>query len=157
MQLNSILFSKTLVRKDIASTGSSNTTGDEGSKKNGPTLEGDAEEPAADDFSSKAQIMTLMTTDVDRVSNFSWHLLALVGEFPISVRGNDRKFVTTYRCSHSDRGRNTLPIQLTRRLLSIRITRDVLVPPIEPLRWKGHSERPRQPHEGKGREGLIDE
>jgi hypothetical protein len=33
-----------------------------------------------DDFSSKAQIMTLMTTDVDRVSEFSWHIFSLVGE-----------------------------------------------------------------------------
>ena len=90
MQLNSILFSKTLVRKDVASTGSSNTTGDEDSKKNGPTLEGAAETPAVDDFSSKAQIMTLMTTDVDRVSDFSWHLFTLVGEFPILVRETDR-------------------------------------------------------------------
>jgi hypothetical protein len=32
-----------------------------------------------DEFSSKAQIMTLMTTDVDRVSEFSWHLFSLVG------------------------------------------------------------------------------
>lgn len=33
-----------------------------------------------DDFSSKAAIMTLMTTDVDRVSEFSWHLFSLVGK-----------------------------------------------------------------------------
>lgn len=33
-----------------------------------------------DDFSSKAQIMTLMTTDVDRVSEFAWHIFSLVGE-----------------------------------------------------------------------------
>lgn len=32
-----------------------------------------------EEFSSKAQIMTLMTTDVDRVSEFSWHLFSLVG------------------------------------------------------------------------------
>ena len=86
MQLNSILFSKTLVRKDIASTGSGDTTGDEGSKNNGPAPEGSAEKPAVDDFSSKAQIMTLMTTDVDRVSGFSWHLFTLVGESPIRAR-----------------------------------------------------------------------
>lgn len=34
-----------------------------------------------DDFSSKAQIMTLMTTDVDRVSDFAWHIFSLVGVF----------------------------------------------------------------------------
>ena len=33
------------------------------------------------DFSSKAQIMTLMTTDTDRMSEFAWHFFALVGEF----------------------------------------------------------------------------
>ena len=74
MQLNSILFAKTLVRKDLASTG---TTGD----KDAPFPEGNAEKKEdEDDFSSKAQIMTLMTTDVDRVSDFSWHLFSLVGE-----------------------------------------------------------------------------
>ena len=31
------------------------------------------------EFSSKAQIMTLMTTDVDRVSEFAWHFFALIG------------------------------------------------------------------------------
>jgi hypothetical protein len=34
------------------------------------------------EFSSKAQIMTLMTTDVDRVSDFSWHMFSLVGASP---------------------------------------------------------------------------
>ena len=38
-----------------------------------------------DDFSSKAQIMTLMTTDVDRVSDFAWHVFSLVGVFRLSV------------------------------------------------------------------------
>ncbi|KAF9788298.1 multidrug resistance-associated ABC transporter [Thelephora terrestris] len=83
VQLNSILFSKTLVRKDLASTGSNNATGDEDGKNNGPTPERDAEE-SEDDFSSKAQIMTLMTTDVDRVSDFSWHLFTLV-DAPVEI------------------------------------------------------------------------
>ena len=81
MQLNSILFAKTLVRKDLASTGSNNPAGD---KRDGPTPEGDAEK--GDDFSSKAQIMTLMTTDIDRVSDFSWHMFTLVGEFGFCSR-----------------------------------------------------------------------
>ncbi|KAJ7691594.1 P-loop containing nucleoside triphosphate hydrolase protein [Mycena rosella] len=55
-QLNTVLFAKTLVRKDA-----------EVEKKDDE-----------DDFSSKAQIMTLMTTDVDRVSEFAWHLFTLV-------------------------------------------------------------------------------
>lgn len=43
------------------------------------------------EFSSKAQIMTLMTTDCDRVCDFSWHFFTLTGTFlichalPISV------------------------------------------------------------------------
>ena len=31
------------------------------------------------EFGSKAQVMTLMTTDVDRVSEFSWHIFTIVG------------------------------------------------------------------------------
>ena len=37
--------------------------------------------PEDDDFSSRAQVMTLMTTDVDRVSEFAWHLFSLIGEW----------------------------------------------------------------------------
>ena len=37
-----------------------------------------------DDFSSKAQIMTLMTTDVDRVSDFAWHMFSLI-DAPIEI------------------------------------------------------------------------
>lgn len=79
-QLNSILFSKTLVRKDLASTGS-NTSAEGKDDKNGPAPETDAEQKQEDDFSSKAQIMTLMTTDVDRVSDFAWHFFSLVGQY----------------------------------------------------------------------------
>ena len=83
VQLNSILFAKTLVRKDLASTGSNNPAGD---MNDGPAPKGDAEKKDEDDFSSKAQIITLMTTDVDRVSDFSWHLLTFVGEFVFCER-----------------------------------------------------------------------
>ncbi|KIP06804.1 hypothetical protein PHLGIDRAFT_106557 [Phlebiopsis gigantea 11061_1 CR5-6] len=70
VQLNSLLFAKTLVRKDVASP-----------------LGADGEADAAGDeegFSSKAQVMNLMTTDADRVSRFSSHLYALV-DAPIEV------------------------------------------------------------------------
>ncbi|EIW54849.1 ATP-binding cassette transporter [Trametes versicolor FP-101664 SS1] len=76
MQLNTILFAKTLVRKDVASsTGSAPGTdaAPEGDKK--------ADE---DSFSSKAQIMTLMTTDVDRISEFAIHLFTIV-DAPIEI------------------------------------------------------------------------
>ncbi|KAF9459133.1 multidrug resistance-associated ABC transporter [Collybia nuda] len=69
-QLNSILFAKTLVRKDVASSAPSSVDAGEGGPVQ-PITEDDAEtlgEKPEDEFSSKAQIMTLMTTDVDRVS-----------------------------------------------------------------------------------------
>jgi hypothetical protein len=43
-----------------------------------------AEKKDEDEFSSKAQVMTLMTTDVDRVSDFAWHLFSLV-DSPIEI------------------------------------------------------------------------
>jgi hypothetical protein len=76
-QLNTILFAKTLVRKDVAS--SSGLSEDKVKDKNDEDAVSDNSEDDKGDFSSKAQIMTLMTTDVDRVSEFSWHAFTLVG------------------------------------------------------------------------------
>lgn len=77
VQLNTLLYAKTLVRKDIASTAvASSVTGTDKDKQKS------VEEKEKDDegeFSSKAQIMTLMTTDVDRVSEFAWHNFSLLG------------------------------------------------------------------------------
>ena len=75
IQLNSVLFAKTLVRKDIASSAPPPTS------KVSENGNSDTESPDTDEdnFSSKAQIMTLMTVDVDRVSEFAWHLFSLVG------------------------------------------------------------------------------
>ena len=86
VQLNSILFAKTLVRKDVAS--SSGPSEDKPKDKNDE--DSSEKKDDSDDFSSKAQIMTLMTTDVDRVSGFSWHMFSLVGTsrvlaVPVSV------------------------------------------------------------------------
>ncbi|KAL5499202.1 hypothetical protein ACEPAH_1720 [Sanghuangporus vaninii] len=77
VQLNTILFAKTLVRKDIASSAvtSSESKDDKTSDK---------EKKDEGEFSSKAQIMTLMTTDVDRVSEFAWHFFALI-DSPIEI------------------------------------------------------------------------
>lgn len=77
IQLNSILFAKTLVRKDVASSSppSSVKNMDSGVES---TI-GSESKSDEEDFSSKAQVMTLMTTDVDRVSDFSWHIFSLVG------------------------------------------------------------------------------
>jgi hypothetical protein len=80
IQLNTILFAKTLVRKDVASSApppSSTASKDNASDAATESTKKDDE----NDFSSKSQIMTLMTTDVDRVSDFAWHVFALVGMF----------------------------------------------------------------------------
>ena len=69
-QINSALFIKTLVRKDVASTA------DSGARSGQDVGEGDKEKK--EEFSSKAQVMTLMTTDVDRVSGFAQHLFTLI-------------------------------------------------------------------------------
>lgn len=71
MQLNSVLFAKTLTRKNVALQGAS-------SKPETGAVDAINEEDEGD-FSSKAQVMTLMTTDVDRVSDFAWNLYALIG------------------------------------------------------------------------------
>ena len=76
IQLNSILFSKTLVRKDVASSTPSKSEED---KDDIGKTKADDEEDGEEDFSSKAQIMTLMTTDVDRVSQFANHFFTLIG------------------------------------------------------------------------------
>ncbi|KAA1472498.1 multidrug resistance-associated ABC transporter [Dentipellis sp. KUC8613] len=83
VQLNSILFAKTLVRKDVASS----TPPKEDKPKTddvGSEAASDKKEDEEAEFASKAQIMTLMTTDVDRVSEFSWHLFTLV-DSPIEI------------------------------------------------------------------------
>ncbi|OCB86633.1 multidrug resistance-associated ABC transporter [Sanghuangporus baumii] len=68
MQLNTLLFAKTLVRKDVTSVVVS-------SEK---ATKSDSKVSAEEDFSSKAQIMTLMTTDADRVAEFVWHFYTLI-------------------------------------------------------------------------------
>ncbi|KAF8438137.1 hypothetical protein L210DRAFT_968152 [Boletus edulis BED1] len=79
IQLNTTLFGKTLVRKDVASSSGTADTSKDGDKDKDKNSKVDE-----DDFSSKAQIMTLMTTDVDRVSDFSWHMFTLV-DSPIEI------------------------------------------------------------------------
>ena len=88
IQLNSILFAKTLVRKDVASSAAPTSESEDsnGKAKVVPTQETSGSQPDIakkdgdeGEFSSKAQIMTLMTTDVDRVSEFAWHMYTLVG------------------------------------------------------------------------------
>ncbi|KAL5522541.1 hypothetical protein ACEPAG_8557 [Sanghuangporus baumii] len=68
IRMNTLLFAKTLVRKDVTSAAVSSDK----ATKSGPKV------GAVEDFSSKAQIMTLMTTDVDRVAEFVWHFYTLI-------------------------------------------------------------------------------
>ncbi len=89
VQMNSILFAKTLVRKDVASSS--------GPSENKPKDKNDLNTAPESDFSSKAQIMTLMTTDVDRVSEFSWHIFTLVGASRVLAVP-----VTTFLNCHQD-------------------------------------------------------
>ncbi|KAF8154768.1 multidrug resistance-associated ABC transporter [Crassisporium funariophilum] len=85
IQLNSILFAKTLVRKDVASSAPPPSSTIAKTVENGTADDASAKEKKEDDdFSSKAQIMTLMTTDVDRVSDFAWHVFSLV-DAPIEI------------------------------------------------------------------------
>jgi hypothetical protein len=75
VQLNTLLFAKTLVRKDLASSSSGKASVDVGEKVAEPPADG-AED--AEDVTSKSQVMTLMTVDVDRVSEFAMHFFTLV-------------------------------------------------------------------------------
>ncbi|KAH7910130.1 hypothetical protein BJ138DRAFT_1127138 [Hygrophoropsis aurantiaca] len=77
IQLNTILFAKTLVRKDIASSAVAKSDDTTQTKDK-------AKKDDEEDLSSKSQVMTLMTTDVDRVSEFSWHMFSLV-DSPIEI------------------------------------------------------------------------
>ncbi|KAJ7654642.1 multidrug resistance-associated ABC transporter [Mycena polygramma] len=72
-QLNTALFAKTLVRKDVASSAASPDAPPAGGESDAPGGQDESSE-----FSSKAQIMTLMTTDVDRVGQFSQQLFVLI-------------------------------------------------------------------------------
>ncbi|KAF8595168.1 hypothetical protein BDV93DRAFT_564656 [Ceratobasidium sp. AG-I] len=84
IQLNTMLFAKTLVRKDIASTASTSASkvqtraatpvdGNASSDSQETVGKGTDTPASEDEFSSKAQVHTLMTTDVDRVSGFHIH------------------------------------------------------------------------------------
>ncbi|KAJ3535459.1 hypothetical protein NM688_g6974 [Phlebia brevispora] len=74
VQLNSILFAKTLVRKDVASSAGASASDDDDKDKKAKAAAKDAngggeKKDDENEFSSKAQVMTLMTTDVDRVAD----------------------------------------------------------------------------------------
>lgn len=64
-----MLYAKTLVRKDITSA----------SAAGAPDEDAESDTEANEDFASKTQVMTLMTADTDRVCEFAWHILTLIG------------------------------------------------------------------------------
>jgi hypothetical protein len=155
IQLNSILFAKTLVRKDIASSAAPKSDPDESgaAKKNISIPSQQTPAPAATvpdggnadeqltknaveddgDFSSKAQIMTLMTTDVDRVSEFAWHMFALVG-MSVFHRFDSQSLLNLYcRLSYRDCHRFDFPVQAVRRIVFLRFGRYLPFPAYEPL------------------------
>lgn len=63
LQLNTLLFSKTLRKKDVSAVG---------------------EEDDEEGIASKSQIMTLFTVDVDRVTEFVFQAFAIV-DAPIEI------------------------------------------------------------------------
>ncbi|KAJ7916834.1 ABC transporter transmembrane region-domain-containing protein [Mycena leptocephala] len=76
-----------LVRKDIASSSSSSSSDPATASPDTPPPESDAatrQKEKEDKFSSKAQIMTLMTTDVDRVARLTHQLFVLI-DAPIEL------------------------------------------------------------------------
>jgi hypothetical protein len=97
VQLCTLLFSKTLVKKDMASAPAAAAvaadelrpathgedapgTGNEGQDREGAIEERKAEnkESEEEDVSSKAQVMTLFQVDCDRISEFTFHAFSLV-------------------------------------------------------------------------------
>ncbi|RXW15952.1 hypothetical protein EST38_g9897, partial [Candolleomyces aberdarensis] len=84
VQLNTVLFSKTLVRKDVASSSSKPEDKNAAPAEGGDAAKSTAADDDEDEFSSKAQIMTLMTTDVDRVSGVGAYLFSLIGS-PVEI------------------------------------------------------------------------
>jgi ABC-type multidrug transport system fused ATPase/permease subunit len=87
LQLNTLLFSKTLAKKDIAAAAElkEQSAGQEVNETDKEKTNGKQKEEDDDEgVSSKTQIMTLFTVDVDRVTEFVWHQYALV-DAPIEI------------------------------------------------------------------------
>ncbi|KAJ6552953.1 multidrug resistance-associated ABC transporter [Mycena capillaripes] len=83
-QLNTALFAKTLVRKDVASSAAASTSSPDADAPSSSPFDTPNNNQEENEFSSKAQIMTLMTTDVDRVGQFTQQLFVLI-DAPIEL------------------------------------------------------------------------
>jgi hypothetical protein len=97
LQLNTMLFAKTLAKKDIAAMGDDTGREDAGKKED---KEGKEEKDDDEGVSSKSQIMvclpalyrlhtclpsqTLFTVDVDRLTDFVFHAFAVV-DAPVEI------------------------------------------------------------------------
>ncbi|BEI79510.1 hypothetical protein CcaverHIS002_0100390 [Cutaneotrichosporon cavernicola] len=86
LQLNSILFSKTLRKKDIAAVGddTGKSTDKDKKSKHDKAKKNDKSDEDDEGMSSKSQIMTLFTVDVDRIGDFVFHTFTLV-DGPIEI------------------------------------------------------------------------
>lgn len=112
---------------------------------------GEAADKKDDDFSSKAQIMTLMTTDVDRVSEFAWHLFSLVGAYGAVFVNGVRSYhvadspieiaigsLFLYKLLGTDfvyLVKQWPNVEPDRRVMFLRFSCHVSIPSYESLRW----------------------
>ncbi|CED85202.1 multidrug resistance-associated abc transporter [Phaffia rhodozyma] len=82
LMLNTMLFQKTLVRKDIAGGGAAGagptSTETEESKKGGKGQTDEDDKDEEEDVTSKSQVQTLMTVDVDRCADFGIEVFSLI-------------------------------------------------------------------------------
>ena len=72
-----LIISEKTVSSSTGSAPSKDATNGENAEA-APAGETTEKKEDENEFASKAQIMTLMTTDVDRVSEFAYHLFTLV-------------------------------------------------------------------------------
>jgi hypothetical protein len=148
VQLNSILFAKTLARKDVAS--SSGPSENKNADRNDTDASSEDSEKEDGEFSSKAQIMTLMTTDVDRVSEFCWHTFTLVGTSCVLAIPVAAALTCHQRLPDRDHNWHNLFVQLTGLIRIYRTCCDLLVPSFESFCRQGRRRCPRESYEGEG-------
>ncbi|KAG2008576.1 ATP-binding cassette transporter [Coprinopsis cinerea AmutBmut pab1-1] len=82
IQLNTILFAKTLVRKDVTSGSENAIIGEE--RENEDIAEPSPSNDSEGNASSKARVMNLMTMDVNSISGAAWTLFTLV-DSPVQI------------------------------------------------------------------------
>jgi hypothetical protein len=136
VQLNSILFAKTLVRKDVASS-SGSSENKTNNYDNPDAASESSKKEDEDDFTSKAQVMTLMTTDVDRVSEFGWHVFTLVGA-SLYLPFIGRLHSQYQRFPDRNHHWHDFPVRIAGLICFHRTRGDLLVPTLEPSGREDH-------------------